>query len=194
MDEGVRVPSQSISGIARGSFVPGSIETEFPALYQELRHIAASYLRTERSGHTLQPTALVHEAYLKLVALDRIEWANRPLVLGLAAGIMRRILVNHARRRNALKRAQPVIEIELDSATGSESKTCDTLLLHDLLTRMEQLHAGAAKVIELRFFGGLTEEESAAFLGLSRATVQRQYSFAKAWLFRELGGTPASRQ
>jgi RNA polymerase sigma factor (TIGR02999 family) len=172
--------------------VHGSQDPAFTELYEELRHIAAAYLRTERSGHTLQPTALVHEAYLRLANLHRIEWTNRPLVLGLAAGIMRKILVSHARRRNALKRIQPSIEIEI--GIGPESSACDMLTLHDLLTRLEQSHSSAAKVIELRFFGGLTEEESAEFLRISRATVQRQYSLGRAWLLRELGGTrPGSR-
>jgi RNA polymerase sigma factor (TIGR02999 family) len=157
-------------------------------LYEELRRIAASYLRGERSGHTLQPTALVHEAYLRLSSLNKIQWADRSLVLGLAAGIMRRILVSHARRRTALKRSMPPMEVALDAAAGSESQVCDALSLDTALSRMEQRYPDAAKLIELRFFGGLTEEESALFLGVSRATVQRQYTFARAWLGRELSG------
>lgn len=170
--------------------MPAKFDAADPAvaeLYDELRRIAASYLRRERSNHTLQPTALVHEAYLRLSSLNRIQWADRSLVLGLAAGIMRRILVNHARRKSALKRALP-LEIALGSATKTESRICDALTLDAALRRMEQRYADPAKLIELRFFGGLTEEESAEFLGLSRATVQRQYTFARAWLLRELGG------
>jgi RNA polymerase sigma factor (TIGR02999 family) len=157
-------------------------------LYGELRRIAASYLRQERAGHTLQPTALVHEAYLRLSSLNRIQWSDRSLVLGLAAGIMRRILVSHARRKSALKRLPP-LEIEMGPAAQSESRVCDALTLDAALCRMERRYADAAKVIELRFFGGLTEEESAQFMRLSRATVQRHYSFARAWLMRELGGS-----
>src|SRR5262249_51850386 len=110
-------------------------------LYGELRRIAAAYLREERSDHTLQPTALVHEAYLRLSALNRIEWANRALVLGVAAGIMRRILVSHARRRNALKRVAPSLEVAVDSAAGSESQTCDALALNAALQRMERSYS-----------------------------------------------------
>ncbi len=157
-------------------------------LYDELRRIAVSYLRRERSSHTLQPTALVHEAYLRLSSLNRIQWADRPLVLGVAAGIMRRILVDHARRKAALKRSVPDFEL-LTGANGEhESRLCDALTLDAALTRMEQRYPEAAKLIELRFFGGLTEEESAAFLRISRATVQRQYTFARAWLLREISG------
>ena len=158
-------------------------------LYGELRRIAASYLRQERAGHTLQPTALVHEAYLRLSSLNRIQWADRSLVLELAAGIMRRILVSHARRKSALKRSLPPLEIEMGRAAQSEARVCDALTLDAALRRMERRYSAAAKVIELRFFGGLTEEESAQFMRLSRATVQRHYSFARAWLMRELGGS-----
>lgn len=159
-------------------------------LYDELRRIAASYLRRERSGHTLQPTALVHEAYLRLSSLNSIQWTDRALVLGLAAGIMRRILVSHARRKAALKRSMPPLEIALGRTAKTESRMCDALTLDIALQRMERRYAGAAKLIELRFFGGLTEEESAEFMGLSRATIQRHYTFARAWLLRELDGPP----
>jgi RNA polymerase sigma factor (TIGR02999 family) len=160
-------------------------------LYGELRRIAVSYLRRERSGHTLQPTALVHEAYLRLSSLNKIQWADRSVVLGIAAGIMRRILVDHARRKTALKRSAPPIEISLSSA-AAEAHLCNALTLDAALRKMEQSYPMPAKLIELRFFGGLSEEESASFLGLSRATVQRYYTFARAWLLRELGG-PSSR-
>ena len=156
-------------------------------LYDELRRIAASYLRRERSSHTLQPTALVHEAYLRLSSLNRIQWADRPLVLGLAAGIMRRILVSHARRKAAMKRSLPPLEVAFGLARGTESRICDTLALDAALRRMESRYPAPARLIELRFFGGLTEEESAEFMNLSRATVQRHYAFARAWLLRELG-------
>lgn len=171
--------------------MPAEFDAADPAvaeLYGELRRIAASYLRRERPNHTLQPTALVHEAYLRLSSLNRIQWADRPLVLGLAAGIMRRILVNHARRKAALKRALPPLEIAIEPVANAESRICDALTLDAALRRMERRYADPAKLIELRFFGGLTEEESAEFMGLSRATVQRHYTFARAWLLRELGG------
>ena len=158
-------------------------------LYQELRRIAASYLRYERSSHTLQPTALVHEAYLRLSSLNRIQWADRPTILGLAAGIMRRILVSHARRKAASKRSLPPLEVALGPVRSTESRMCDALTLDTALRRMEQRYPAPAKLIELRFFGGLTEEESAEFMKLSRATVQRHYTFGRAWLLRELGGS-----
>jgi RNA polymerase sigma factor (TIGR02999 family) len=183
------MPAESSIAGSGGTLSAQPSELAIAELYVELRKIAASYLRTERHGHTLQPTALVNEAYLRLSSLNRIEWSNRSLVLGLAAGIMRRILVSHARRRRTLKRAMPPVSIALRPA-GSEGQVCDALTLHAALTRMESGHAAAAKVIELRFFGGLTEEESAEFLGLSRATVQRHYTFARAWLLRDLGGAP----
>jgi RNA polymerase sigma factor (TIGR02999 family) len=181
------MPAESSIAGSSGTASGRPSEPAIAELYDELRSIAASYFRTERRGHTLQPTALVHEAYLRLSALKQIEWGNRSLVLGLAAGIMRRILVSHARRRSALKRAMPPVEIALQPA-GSDAQTCDALTLHAALNRMERQHSVAAKVIELRFFGGLTEEESAEFMGLSRATVQRHYTFARAWLLRDLGG------
>jgi RNA polymerase sigma factor (TIGR02999 family) len=175
--------------------MPAQYDAADPAiaeLYAELRRIAVSYLRSERPGHTLQPTALVHEAYLRLSSLNRIKGADRSLVLGLAAGIMRRILVDHARRKNALKRFMPTVEVNISAGSNNESRICEALTLDAALCRMEQRYPEAAKLIELRFFGGLTEEESASFMGISRATVQRHYTFARAWLLRELGG--ASKQ
>jgi RNA polymerase sigma factor (TIGR02999 family) len=163
-----------------------SLGPAFEELYDELRSIAAACLRRERPGHTLQPTALVHEAYLRLFALNRIEWQNRAHVLGVAAQMMRQILVSHARRRQTLKRASPSTAIQLPADNGREAEVCDALAVHEALTRLEGAHPAPAKVVELRFFGGLTEEECADWMELSRATVQRQYAFARAWLLREL--------
>lgn len=165
----------------------GEDQLAFTELYDELRRIAAAYLRQERSGHTLQPTALVHEAYLRLSALSRIHWQNRAHVLGIAAEMMRNILVSYARRRNTLKRERPAVSIQLPLAVnGAEASLCDTLAVNAALSRLEETHGPAAKVMELRFFGGLTEEECAEYMGLSRASVQRYYSFGRAWLLREL--------
>lgn len=159
----------------------------FTELYDELRRIAAAYLRRERSGHTLQPTALVHEAYLRLSALSRIHWQNRAQVLGIAAEMMRNILVSHARRRSTLKRAQPAVSIELPMAVnGAEASLCDALAVNAALSRLEETHGAAAKVMELRFFGGLTEEECAEYMGISRTSAQRYYAYGRAWLLREL--------
>jgi len=186
MKDAARLPGEwGFGGKPEG--VPECLEPAFAELYDELRRMAAAFLREERSGHTLQPTALVHEAYLRLSALDRIEWRNRAQILGIAAQMMRHILVSHARRRSAAKRARPAPRIELPSGGAVQSAVCDTLAVHQALTRLEESHAAAAKVIELRFFGGLTEDECADYLGLARATVQRHYSFARAWMLRELG-------
>lgn len=119
----------------------------------------------------MQPTALVHEAYLRLSVLNRLDWQNRPQVLGIAAQMMRHILVSHGRRRQALKRARPRAPIGLPLAGGADSSVCDALAVHEALTRLEQAHPAPAKVMELRFFGGLTEIECADCLALSRATV-----------------------
>jgi RNA polymerase sigma factor (TIGR02999 family) len=165
---------------------PEPLGPAFEELYDELRTIAAACLRNERPGHTLQPTALVHEAYLRLSAVRRIEWQNRYHFLRVAAYVMRQVLVSHARRRRTLKRVNPSPVIELPPASGRESEVCDALAVHEALVRLEGSHASPAKVVELRFFGGLTEDECAECLDLSRATIQRHYSFARAWLVREL--------
>jgi len=164
-----------------------SFDPAFAELYDELRRIAVSCLRKERAGHTLQPTALVHEAYLRLSGLNRIEWQNRAQILGVAAQMMRQILVSYARRRIAEKRCWPSAPMEMPVVTAGEAEVCDALAVHEALVRLEEAHPGPARLMELRFFGGLTEIECAEYLKLSRTTVQRQYSFARAWLLREMG-------
>ena len=163
-----------------------AFDPAFAELYDELRAVAAVCFRKERSGHTLQPTALVHEVYMRLSSLDRIQWQNRSQVLAVAAVMMRHILVSYARRRNTLRRLRPCSQVELPPVAGSEAEVCDALAVHEALIRMSESHPQHAKVMELRFFGGLTEIECAEYLTVSRATVQRQYSFARAWLLREL--------
>ena len=168
--------------------VPDKLLAEgVPLFYDELRRLAAQYLRRERSGHTLQPTALVHEAWLQLAPLADARLKNRGQFFALAAQAMRRILVGHARRRQALKRVTPTMSFSIKPA-GAENSLLDVLTVDRLLTQLELVHPGASQVLELRFFGGLTDCETAEYLEVSRATVQRRLDFGKAWVFRELGG------
>jgi RNA polymerase sigma factor (TIGR02999 family) len=155
-------------------------------VYDELRRLAAQYLRRERPGHTLQPTALVHEAYLQMARLKQAHWQNRVQFFAIASQVMRRILVSHARRRRALKRATP--SVALSVASRSEDLLLDILTVDDLLNRLETISPNASRLLELRFFAGLTDGEAAEHLGMSRATVQRQLNFGRAWFYRELGG------
>jgi RNA polymerase sigma factor (TIGR02999 family) len=156
-----------------------------PLFYDELRRLAAQYLRRERSGHTLQPTALVHEAWMQLAPLQDARLKSRNQFFAIAARAMRRILVDHARRRQALKRAAPSISFSI-APSESEDTLLDVLTVDRLLTRLESIHPDASKVLELRFFAGLTDSETAEYLEVSRATVQRRLDFGKAWVFREL--------
>lgn len=159
-----------------------------PLVYRELRQLAASYLRRERAGHILQPTALVHEAYLRLVDQTHPTWQNRSHFYGVSARLMRQILVDHARARNAAKRkAASKIELEGD-IRGRPKQTTDVLVLDDALNRFKEIDERASRIVELRFFGGLTLEETATVLGVSAATVKRDWNVAKAWLSRELRG------
>jgi RNA polymerase sigma-70 factor, ECF subfamily len=156
-------------------------------VYDELRRIAANHLRRERPGHTLQPTALVHEAYLRLVGQTRVEWQGREHFLGVAAQMMRRVLVDHARRRGRIKRGAAPPRISLSEADRLNiSATVDFAALDDALTALESLDAHKSRVVELRYFGGLSIEETARILGVSTATVERDWRFAKAFLHREL--------
>lgn len=154
--------------------------------------MASRQLRGERPGHTLQPTAVVHEAYLRLVDQRRIQWQNRAQFFGIAAQLMRRVLVDHARARQALKRGGLMPPVSLDGfdpgAPSPGLGFADLVDLDSALTRLAALDADQARIVELRFFGGLTVEETATLVGSSPATVKRDWSSAKAWLFRELGG------
>ena len=165
-----------------------------PLVYRELRRLAGHYLRDERIGHTLQPTALVHEAYLRLVGQDRADWQNRAQFMGVAAQLMRRILVDYARERAAAKRGGGAVRIDEEGfdlgATPQQSE--ELLAVDEALDRLSQLHPQQAKVAELRYFGGLSVEEAAEALGISTPTVKRHWAIAKAWLRSELseGGMP----
>jgi RNA polymerase sigma factor (TIGR02999 family) len=163
-------------------------------LYPELRRLAARLMRRERSGHTLQPTALVHEAFLELVDETAIDWEGRAHFLGVAARVMRRVLVDHARRRGAGKRGGGVRHVTLDesSALGDAERAVDVLQLDEVLERFAALDARGAQVVELRVFGGLTATETAAALGVSKRTVDHDWSVARMWLARELRSAPAA--
>ena len=158
-----------------------------PIVYDELRRLAAGYLKAERRDHTLQPTALVHEAYLRLVRQDRVEWQNRAHFFGIAARMMRRVLVDHARRRQAGKRDGGGFRLTLQVGEELEvSRDPELLELDEALVRLERLDVDQARVVELRFFGGLTVEETATVLGISTATVKREWRTARAFLRQEM--------
>lgn len=155
--------------------------------YGELRHIAARFLRDERGSHTLQPTALVHEAYLKLSQQEFAGWQNKNQFLAVAARCMRRILVDHARNRNRLKRGGAQQQISLDDlAIFSKERSADLIWLDEALIRLSSLDHRQAEIVELRFYGGLSVEETAGILDISPKTVKRDWRVAKAWLYGEL--------
>ncbi len=170
-----------------------SLDSLLPVVYQELRRLAASYLRRERPGQTLQPTALVHEAYLRLMK-DRPErWQNRAHFCAIAAHSMRQILIERARARDAIKRGGDVPRVTLDEAlVGGSAPSFDLLALDEALERLAAIDLEQARLVELRFFGGLTVEETAEAMNISPATVKRHWTMARAWLARELeGNSPA---
>jgi RNA polymerase sigma factor (TIGR02999 family) len=158
-----------------------------PLVYAELRRLAASYLRRERPDHTLQPTALVHEAYLRLVDQTQARWQNRAHFLGVAAQMMRRILVDHARGHRAEKRGGDFQILSLDENIDvSGERAADLVALDEALKRLAELDPQKSRVVELRFFGGLSVEETAEVLGVSAPTVKRQWRMAKAWLYGQV--------
>lgn len=159
----------------------------FPLVYDELRRLANSRLRNERDDHTLQATALVHEAYLRLIEQHSVDWRNRAHFFGLAAEMMRRILVNHAVERRAEKRGGGEAKIALDDAVSfAQEKEIDLVLLDEALNRLAAFDEQQAKIVEMRFFGGLTVEEVAEVLGVSDSTVKREWRIAKAWLHEQM--------
>jgi RNA polymerase sigma factor (TIGR02999 family) len=165
-----------------------------PLVYTELRHLAGHYLRAERIGHTLQPTALVHEAYLRLVGQDRADWQNRAHFMGVAAQLMRRILVDYARRRLAGKRGGIAVKVDLDGVDlgAGTPKLEEILAVDEALRRLSELDPQQGRVVELRYFAGLTVEETAEALGISTRTVKRDWAVAEAWLRCELSGKGAT--
>ena len=161
-----------------------------PLVYGELRRLARSHLRRERSAHTLQSTALVHEAFLRLVNQRDVHWRSRAHFYGIAAQMIRRILVDHARSQQAGKRGAGAIKLELDEAlllhSGARQKDLDLVGLDDALQRLAALDERQSRMVELRFFAGLSVEETAEVMHLSPATVKRDWSSARAWLYREI--------
>ena len=158
-----------------------------PLVYQELKRLADRYLRRERSNHTLQATALVHEAYLKLIDQRDVRWQNRAPFFGIAAQAMRRILVDHARDRQAEKRGGGAVKLSLDDELDlSDRRAGELIALDDALNTLMEMDPQKSRIVELRFFGGLSIEETAAVLGVGTATVIRQWRLAKAWLYGEI--------
>ncbi len=158
-----------------------------PLVYDELRRLARRYMRHERPDHTLQSTALVHEAYLKLIEQRETAWQNRAHFFGVASQLMRRILMDHARTKLAKKRGGSQQKISLDDAVAfSPAQSEQFLAVDEALDRLSQLNPRQGRIVELRFFGGLTDEEVAEVLAISTRTVKRDWSVARAWLFREL--------
>src|SRR6476659_3838631 len=164
-----------------------ALDQLLPIVYDELRRQAARYLRRERVGHTLQTTALIHEAYLRLVDQKSVQWQNRAQFFGIAAQLMRRILVDHARSRKRVKRGGSDVRVSLAEASLTvKARDLDVLAIDEALDRLAQVDERQAKVVELRFFSGLWVEETAEVLQISPATVKREWSMAKAWLHREI--------
>ena len=160
-----------------------------PLIYTELRRLAAACMRRERRGHTLQATALVHEAYMRLMGQRNAQWSDRAHFLAVASAVMRRVLLDHARKRHAAKRGAAPRKTSLDEGLLiAEEHLDDVLMLDECLTRLAALDAQQARLVELRFFAGLNVEETAEVMGISTATVKRDWSSAKAWLNREITG------
>jgi RNA polymerase sigma factor (TIGR02999 family) len=173
----------------------GASDQLLRAIYDELHRQAMQAMRREESGHTLQPTALVNEAYLRLVDQTRVEWRNRAHFFGVAAQVMRRILVDHARARRAMKRGSGMRALALEGAGAAPAQAdatntdaIDILALHDALEKLAALDPMQARLVELRYFSGLNIDETAEALDVSPATVKREWATARAWLRRELGG------
>jgi RNA polymerase sigma-70 factor (ECF subfamily) len=166
-----------------------ALEALTPLVYAELRRLAASYLRSEQPGHTLQPTALVHEAFIRLIDRSTPDCQNRSQFYGVAAHLMRQILIDHARTRQAVKRGGHVVRLSLEEdLVVSHERDTDLLALDDALERLAAIDPRRSRMVELRFFGGLSVEETAEVLKVSEKTVRRDWQFTKTWLLRELSG------
>jgi RNA polymerase sigma factor (TIGR02999 family) len=188
-DAGAHI-SDLVNEIGRGG--RAAVDRLFPILYQELKSIARRQRRRERPDHTLNTTDLVHEAYVKLLGLDRITWQNRAHFLAVAAQAIRRVLVDYAVRSKAQKRGGPRQRVPLDDAMLSEERPVDQLIaIGDQLSRLEELNPRLARVVECRLFSGMSIEETACALHSSPATIKRDWGLARAWLHRELGGRRA---
>lgn len=173
-----------------------ALDALMPVVYDELRRLALSFLRRERRDHTLQPTALANEVYLRLADQRHLNAADRNQFFGLAAKMMRRILINYAEAHNAAKRG-PALKLSLDDVEAASSygyKDVNILTLNDALNGLAALDSGKSRIVELRFFGGLTMTEIAAIIGKSRSTVEREWTLARAWLYREIRGQECMAQ
>ena len=170
-----------------------ALEQLISAVYQELRRMADHYLRGEDSGHSLQPTALVHEAYLRLIDQTKVEWQNRAHFFGVAAQMMRRILIDHAKAKHRVKRGGTAVKVMLDENVNfTQERASELLALDDALQSLAKMDERKSRIVELRYFGGLTVEETAQVLGISDKTVMRDWNLAKAWLYRELTSNSAN--
>jgi len=167
-----------------------------PLVYRELRRRAAVYLRDERRDHTLQPTALVHEAYLRLIGQERVAWQNRAHFFGIASQMMRRILVDHARAHKAAKRPGGAFKVSFTDRIGAtDPRAWDLLALDEALNKLQTVDLRLSQIVELRYFGGLSEEAVADVMAISRSTVTREWQTARTWLYRQLtGNLEASRR
>jgi len=182
-----RSPGDITTLLGRWSDGDGSaFDALVPLIYDECRRIAARQLRQERGDHTLDPTALVHELYLRLVDQRRASWANRAHFFGIAARLMRRILVDHARAKHTAKRGGSATFVSLAAATDEASDIADVLAIDEALERLADIDPDQVRIVEMRLFAGLTVDETAHVLGRSPRTVKREWQLARAWLFREL--------
>jgi RNA polymerase sigma factor (TIGR02999 family) len=183
--------TQLLAELNRGN--QAALTRLIPLVYGELHRLAEHYLRGERPGHTLQPTALVHEAYLRLVGQDRADWQSRGQFIGVAAQLMRRILVDYARGRAASKRAGDGVRVDAGAIElGKPYRQLDEILVVDeCLQRLSELDAQQTRIVELRYFAGLTVDETANALGISARTVKRDWAMAAAWLRKQLSGEGA---
>ena len=179
--------TQLLDELSRGNH--DAMAELMPLVYHELHKLARHHLGGERPDHTLQPTALVHEAYVRLVGQHRMRWQGRVQFFGVASQVMRRILIDYARSRAAGKRGGLSRKLSLDDVVVSDERAAELVVLDDALTALAVVDPQQSRIVELRFFGGQTVEETAALLGISPATVKRDWNVAKAWLHREIGKT-----
>ena len=183
------VPSPDITQllVAWGKGDQHAFDALMPEVGKELHRLAAHYMAEERPGHDLQPTALINEAYLRLVDWKNIQWADRAHFFAMAANMMRRVLVDHARRRDRVKHGAEAIQVSFTEAVNIPApRSADVLALDKVLQELEKIDPRKSQIVEMRFFGGLSQEETAAALNVSVATVRRDWSLARAWLSREL--------
>ncbi|HKQ72977.1 MAG TPA: sigma-70 family RNA polymerase sigma factor [Blastocatellia bacterium] len=173
--------------IAWGNGDASALNELIPVVYQELRRMAGHYLRLENPGHTLQPTALVHEAWLRLIDQTRVDWQNRSQFFGVAAQMMRRILVDHAKTKHREKRGGGLEKLSLDDVINlSQERAADLIALDDALDELTRIDERKSRVVELRYFAGFSVEETAQILGVSPDTVMRDWKIAKAWLYQQI--------